>query len=125
MMGYIRDHAIIVVGTYGDFLAKAHAKAREIFPVVSGVCRGVVNGCESFMVPPDGSKEGWEDSELGDARRTAFVAYLTAQKYNDGSSPLQWVEVRVGDDEHELLIERNYLDGYDEMLAASEAEAAS
>ena len=115
-MGYIRDHAIIVVGTYGDYLADAHAEAARIFDAHSGdggiapsaITPPAVNGSQSFFIPPDGSKEGWGSSEDGDARRDKFISYLESVKYEDGSSPLKWVEVRVSDDDEELTIERSY-----------------
>lgn len=109
-MGYVRDHAIVVVGTYDNWVAKAHATATEIFPWVSPICPRQSNGSQSFFVPPDGSKEGWEESIVGDSRRDVFVAWLLAQRYEDGSSPLQWVEVRVSDDDHDLVIERSHHD---------------
>jgi hypothetical protein len=59
----------------------------------------VINGYWSFAVFPDGSKEGWEASTEGDTGRAAFIAWLDAQRYSDGSSPFNWVEVQYGDDE--------------------------
>jgi hypothetical protein len=109
-MGYIRDHAIVVVGTYGDFIDKAHAEASRVFPQVTSIAAGVVNGSRAFMVPPDGSKEGWDESHEGDARRHEFVAYLRALAYDDGSSPLSWVEVVVRDDDGDSKIERSHGD---------------
>lgn len=106
-MGYIRDHAIIVVGRYGDWVEKAHSMADTIFPWVSPPSPEGVNGSRSFFVPPDGSKEGWPESDVGDGQRNTFIRWLEAQAYEDGSSPLSWIEVRVSDDNGELCIERS------------------
>lgn len=107
-MGYMRDHAIVVIGTYGDHIDRAHTEASRIFPWVSPVSPKALNGSQSFFVPPDGSKEGWPESDEGDSRRGEFGRWLADQRYEDGSSPLKWIEVRVSDDEGELTIENSH-----------------
>ncbi len=99
-MGYMRHHAIIVTA-YDDYIKNAHAKAIEIFgaPRVSGFTDPVVNDYQTFIVGPDGSKEGWEPSMAGDEKRETFVNWLRKQIHSDGSSSLKWVEVQYGDDE--------------------------
>jgi hypothetical protein len=70
-MGWIRHHGIVVTGdTDNDRLAKAHKLAKSIFPEI---VPGTVNCSGSFLIPPDGSKEGWAHSDEGDARRDLFV----------------------------------------------------
>lgn len=98
-MGYICHHTIVVTGMGEsiDFLKDpfplktAHEKAKEIFPVVSEITPIKMNGYASFFVPPDGSKEGWADSDIGDRGRNAFVEYLL-------TTDLAWVEVQFGDE---------------------------
>jgi hypothetical protein len=85
-------------------IAKAHKKASSIFPHVSKPVPHIVNGGASFLVPPDGSKEGWQESADGDARRAEFVEWLEKQRYDDGSTSLRWVEVMYADDEHRASI---------------------
>jgi hypothetical protein len=107
-VGYIRHHAIIVTGSNGDFIRRAHMEARVIAErhsiggygeaIVSPLVGPFMNGAESFFVAPDGSKEGWAMSGDGDEFREEFVEWLRAQAYDDGSSPLAWVEVQYGDD---------------------------
>jgi hypothetical protein len=75
-----------------DILA-AHAKATEIFPWVSQISPAATNGERSFFIPPDGSKEGWEESRMGDERRDKFVEWLR----KDGQ--VHWVEVCYAEDE--------------------------
>lgn len=63
----------------------------------------------SFLVAPDGSKEGWDESELGNERRRVFKNYLRKQVYEDGSSWLRWCEVQYGDDENDdRMIDANH-----------------
>ena len=89
-MGYMRHHAIVVTsGTRR--LSLAHDKAEEIFPYVSPISPEGVNGYQSFFIPPDGSKEWWDESDRGDASRDKFVGYL---RY----LPVAWVEVQFNDD---------------------------
>lgn len=112
-MGYLRHHAIVVTASYSahgqHWIEIAHAKASEIFGredtlghlagIVSEPTPSAVNDVRSLFVAPDGSKEGWDTSDHGDSARVEFVEWLRAQAYEDGSSPLDWVEVQYGDDE--------------------------
>lgn len=88
-MGYRRHHAIIVTGCD---LKQVHKKAKKIFPQVSEILPPLINFTESFFIPPDGSKEGWADSNEGDDRRQEFIIYLHRKTCD-------WVEVQYGDDE--------------------------
>jgi hypothetical protein len=83
---------------------------------VSRIVGPAVNYTRTFMIGPDGSKEGWDISDCGDAFRNAFVAWLNAYRYSDGSSPLAWVVVQYGDDNGETLIVRHS----DEIEASDE-----
>jgi hypothetical protein len=111
-MGYLRPTAIIVGASYGDppWIEVAHNKAYDIFAqhgftqLVSEIVDGVSNGEQSFLVAWDGSKEGWESSDRGDEARSEFVAWLREQAYEDGSSPLDWVEVQYGGDDREAVV---------------------
>lgn len=109
-MGYIRHYAIVVTGSYGDDIDKAHAEAHEIFDapsepfddlvqVVTEITPSAVNTTRTFFVAPDGSKEYWPTSDEFDLRRQKFIEYLENTRYSDGSSSLSWVEVRYGDEE--------------------------
>jgi hypothetical protein len=92
-MGYMRHHAIICSGPapikdegapwissiaeYVTSLQRAHDKATAIFgDTVSPIVISPVNGIGSFFIAPDGSNEGWEDSDAGDA-----YARLIADQY--------------------------------------------
>ena len=106
-MGYICHHAIIVTGEYGDWLDMAHKKAGEIFPKLGEISGYAMNGTRSFFIPPDGSKENWEESNMGDRRRDRFIDWLSGNLHADGSHPLSWVEVQYGDDDWKTKICRD------------------
>lgn len=107
-MGYMVHHMIVVTSYHLELVQRAHARAREIFCVprmaagkhmqVTDILTSPVNHYYTFFVPPDGSKEGWSDSEDGDARRALFITWLNAQRFEDGSTSLKWAEVQYGDD---------------------------
>lgn len=65
-----------------------------------GPVQSVVNDYISYAFLPDGSGEGWTDSDDGDKYRDEF-ADLFDQQYDDGSSPFSVVWVRFGGDEPE------------------------
>jgi hypothetical protein len=92
-MGYLRNHAIIVTSENQYKIRDAHAAAVELELQVLGPSEEVVNRCASILICPDGSKEGWPESDRGDARRKAFIDWLESQRYDDKSSSLSWVEV--------------------------------
>lgn len=106
-MGYICHHAIIVTGSYDNWTERAQEKALALLDrwsdgrphdLVGPISPPVVNGYTTFCIYPDGSKEMWSGSEAGDLFREEFVGWLRAQRYEDGSTPLAWVEVQYGDD---------------------------
>lgn len=95
-MGYVSHHAIVVTATEHDDAATARFKALELGCTVSPVVLSPMNGYASFMVAPDGSKEGWSQSDDGDASRLAFVRWLRgASEYG---FCLDWIEVQFGGD---------------------------
>lgn len=98
-MGYMRHHAIVVTSWKTELLQAAHAKATELGCTVTNVTDEVVNGYQSFLVAPDGSKEGWGGSDLGDKQRAELVEWLDQQRYDDGSTSLKWALVQFGDED--------------------------
>ena len=61
------------------------------------------NGYISFAVLPDGSKEDWPESYDGDEFRDQVINRLERDKYDDGSSPWDWVEVSFGEFGQEIV----------------------
>ena len=111
-MGYMRHHAIVVTSWSAESIEKAHSQAAEMFRWVSPVSPEATNGYRSFFIPPDGSKEGWAESNIGNMQRTAFMDWCDAQAYEDGSNNLSFAEVLFGDDEHKVGVTRSDVDRY-------------
>lgn len=97
-MSYTKHNSIIVIGSYGTYIEEAHKKASEIFPQITNIVMSPINGVRSFLIPPDGSKEGWLESDIGDAQRAQFKTYIETLRYDDGSHPLTCIEVITSDD---------------------------
>lgn len=108
-MGYIKHNAIVVTGSMHDShkLHKAYDKARELFGYngVSDILQSPLNNYISFFIAPDGSKEGWDDSNEGDSKRKQLADYIDSLAYGDGSTSVQFVDVSY-DEEHEAEVER-------------------
>ena len=109
-MGYIRHHAIVVTSWDKKLVEKARRKAMRIFNVkspygnipklVSTIITSPVNGYYSIFIAPDGSKEGWEESDNGDVNRDNFINWINEQAYEeDNSNSLSYAELFYGDDE--------------------------
>lgn len=100
-MGYFRQHAIIVSGSTGDDaeLNSARNMALSLGMTVTEIVESPVNFTATFLVAPDGSKEGWDASNKGDAARKALIAHIRDEKLI-----LDWVEVQYGDDNGDTRI---------------------
>lgn len=78
-MGYFAHDAVIV--TTNDYWPETLPNIEEFReslpeewrPLVIGPVSGVVNGYITYAFLPDGSKEGWDDSDLGDDYRRWFA----------------------------------------------------
>jgi hypothetical protein len=107
-MGYMAHNAIIVTSWQEKGTEAAHGLAVGIFPKdqVSPLSDTVTNGYRTFAIFPDGSKEGWEDSNEGDKNRDAFMAAL--DKFWEKGLWVDVVEVRFGGDlENPEIVRRN------------------
>ena len=113
-MGYMKAHTIVVESWDEDAIKAAHAKAVSLFHVpaggswpvayVSEITGKTVNRHRAFFVAPDGSKEEWDHSNIGDNARKEFREWLRSKAYDDGSTSLRWVEVMFADDEGQCAI---------------------
>lgn len=107
----MRHHTIVVSSFSEERIKCAQDKARSLFNrmldeddvqwggMVSGALLSPVNGYWTFFIAPDGSKEGWSESERGEKLRAEFVRWLDEQRHSDGSSSIHWVEVMFADDD--------------------------
>lgn len=98
-MGYMRHHAILVTHWEAARIERAYLKAVEIFgDMVSPLVKSESNGIQTFVIVPDGSKEGWDPSEVGNDNREIFKQWLKADA-KVKQFDMDWVEVQYGDDE--------------------------
>lgn len=98
-MGYMRHDAIVVTSWDSEAIEEAATKARELGLEVLGPSPASINNTRTMLVCPDGSKEGWDDSNAFDAKREAYVEYLNSVRYGDNSSCLSWVALAYGPDD--------------------------
>ena len=91
-MGYMRHHVIVVGGYNTDDVHAAHeAAVFHCGALVSPIVASHLNGYTSFFVAPDGSKEGWPESEQGDVSRAALKSVLRG--WPAKGRYIDWVEV--------------------------------
>jgi len=101
-MGYFR-HNVIVCAFWDIKRAElCHTKAKEIFgKYVTEITPESTNGYCAFMIPPDGSKEGWEESNAGDDRRDLFTKWLESSK---DQHYCEWFEVAIPEDDKPYFV---------------------
>ena len=78
-MGYMRHHGIMITSFQKHSIEDAHNWAMEDFEGVAPVSHlesTECNGYWYFAVFPDGSKEGWAESERGDNAREKFTSII-------------------------------------------------
>jgi len=112
-MGYMRHNAIVVTAWLSERAIEVHSTIKEIAENNGAICdispltSEAMNGYVSFLVAPDGSKEGWDTSNQGDKTRDKIIEYLDSLRYGDGSTSFKYVEVQFGDDNRETKILRH------------------
>jgi hypothetical protein len=82
---------------YPDLAKFLKEMPQGLRPLVVGPIQAVEGGDVSFFWAPDGSKEGWDTSNLADEWREKFIQ-LFSFAYDDGSSPYDVLHVRFGPD---------------------------
>jgi len=98
-MGYNRHDAVLVTTLFMSEQAQAQIdEFRESMPenfrhLLVGPVMSPVNGWITFVLLPDGSKEGWTDSDIGDDLRSRFIALMGEWVPNTSA-----VEVTYGSD---------------------------
>ena len=114
-MGYMRHDAILVTSWKREVLDVAAAKARELGLEVLGPSAVVTNGISTFLVCPDGSKEGWGESDEFDGKREKLLEHLKTERYEDGSSCLAWAALAYGSDDRDAeIVEHAWQDLHDD-----------
>jgi len=107
-MGYMKHHAMVVTSFDEEKLATAHAMAEKLLPeLVTPIIESRINGYQSFFIAPDGSKEAWEESDTGNEQRDQFIEWLNSQRYDDNSTPFEWVEFTYSGDDWDAGVSRH------------------
>lgn len=116
-MGRIKHNALIVTSTKYSEIKSIRDKAIEIYqlnfakdPTVSSptqhitdICEGLANDLYTFLIAPDGSKEGWSISDTSDKSRKEVISYIT-----ENNIFCDYIEVYFGgDDDIEFIVESN------------------
>lgn len=103
-MGHVTHNAIIVTAYIEQDIRAAHEVAVGLGLSVTPVIVSNINNTRTFLVGPDGSKTGWDEDEAGDERREKFEAWMEGLRFDDGSHPLQWVEVAYSSDDQKAEV---------------------
>lgn len=104
-MGYIRHEAIVVISFRKEDTQKAKEFAdslkldtTEIITTINGYC--------TFLIAPDGSKEGWEESNKHEQARKDFCSWAEKQYENGVYFDYAYISFG-GDDPHCRVIQHN------------------
>lgn len=102
-MGYIRHQAIVVTGrdnsAHGgtNCIGVARGRAVALGLLCSEIVAGGVNGYLSFLIAPDGSKEGRKTSDDFENLRAEWI-----RQTRESESCVDWALVSFGGDDAEL-----------------------
>lgn len=97
-MGYIRHDAIIATSWDDKYLRAARDKAEELGLQCSSFVESGTNGYVSFLIAPDGSKEGWPASAKGEEARAAWKTWANEQ-WTKRELYVYWAHVSYAGDE--------------------------
>lgn len=103
-MEYYKHHSIVVMayGVKKALVRKARRKAIELGCKVTNISITSIEGFNIFYVIPDGSKEGWIDSDIGNGRRKELIKWIEQQKdKEEGWNWLNYCEFSHGEDNNE------------------------
>lgn len=103
-MGYIVHNTIVITSRDHKAISDAAQKAKELGLEVLGPSPEAKNHYQTILICPDGSKEGWPDSQQFDEKRKACRDYLDDQRYEDNSSSLEWAEIAYGSDDRSVTV---------------------
>lgn len=96
-MSWTRHEAVIVTTYKRVLIDAARDKAIELGFAVTDIVASQINEWYTFLIAPDGSKEGWDDAVDASLSRARWVYWARDQAYEDGSTPLQWAVVHYGE----------------------------
>lgn len=107
-MGYMRHDAIVVTSWSAQWILDAYNQAIDLGLQVLGPSEEVTNDYRSILICPDGSKEGWPESDTYNQLRLQYIDWLNSVKFSDGSSTLSWVAVSFNNDYHATITAQSF-----------------
>ena len=99
-MGYTRHHAIIVTTWRRPVACQLVREFRKFGLPVTEPVESVRNTDYTFLIGPDGSKEGWETSTRFDMLRDEAVRVLKV-------AGVTWAEIQYYDEEGDVRVLRD------------------
>jgi len=90
-MGTIKHDSIVVTSWQLQSLLAASQAATGFGLAVTSIVEGH-NGYGSFLIAPDGSKEGWPESDEADLCRAAWINWVRS---HDPEHRLEWIHVSL------------------------------
>lgn len=87
-MGIINHNAIIATTWNTEVFGKVSEFTKNNNPNVFLLSDKQINGYRTIVLVPDGSKEGWPESDEFDDLRDRFIKKLESCAYDDGSNPV-------------------------------------
>lgn len=115
-MGYFA-HEIMAINGNTTEIAVAHGVAVEIFSkigfeaLISPIIPQIIGDNSSFFIAPDGSKEGWAESNEGNVVRQLLVDHLA-------KTSLDWAIVLLGGDDNFFRVELSSAENEDAEMDA-------
>lgn len=104
-MGYIKHDGIIVTSGDRKDAEVAAGKATALGLQCTSIVESRTNGYASFLIIPDGSKEGWEASEEAEKARSLWKAWAEKDAVVKDHVFVDYAHVRFGgDDEYAAVI---------------------
>lgn len=97
-MGIVVHRAIVVTSWKESLLIELANRARALDVEVLGPSAAVLNGYRTLVLCPCGSNEGWADDAANRDARCELKDWMDTQRYEDGSTSLEWTEIAYGND---------------------------
>ncbi len=86
-MGYMKHHGMAITSDNKELLLKVRNEAIHIFGndnLLTDIVSSPLGGYSSFFVAPDGSYEGYEESDLGNRHRALLLTYINTLSTDEG-----------------------------------------
>lgn len=103
-MGLIQHHALVAITwdqkSFECIVAQINERT-DCDQFLLNVTK--INAYYTIIIPPDGSKEGWEESDAGDARRDWLLKIIAESEH---AGRWDWIEVEFGELDAAICRER-------------------